>query len=322
MVTKIKIAVVGAGGVGGYFGGVLALAGYKVTLQDKGDHLAAMRAGGLTVETIDGRALCPSVVAIGPNESCAACDLVIVSVKGWELASVTDQIRNLSHEKSVILPLLNGIDCSETLQAALPDRIVVGGFCGINSTIKAPGVIKHIALKPFVTFGTATYGATTMPTVAPDVLGDIKSAFEAADVKTTVSQDIVLSIWQKFLLICPLSAVTSVARVTIDEVLANPETAELLNQCLQELTTVGLANEVALTDRDQTAVLEQIAGAPAGATTSMQRDIIASQPSELDTQLLSAISVARNCGVATPALSFIYSALIPQERAARRAAGI
>lgn len=306
----MRIVIVGSGGVGGYFGGVLAQAGYDVTLLARGDHLAAIKAHGLKIETPDGAVLNPPIKAIGLDDSIDPCDLVVVAVKGWQLDDAIPQIQKVSDENSVILPLLNGIDATDILRAGLSDRQVASGLCGIIAAIKEPGVISHIAVDPFLTFGVGSES-----NIPASSLEKIKSALETAGVNTQVSDDIELSMWQKFLFICPLSAVTSVARATIGKVRSIPETRELLHQCIDEVISVGCASEVELTDEHRCIVLEQIANAPEDGTTSMQRDIIGSRRSELETQLGAVINRGVAHGLSTPALSFAYSALLPQELA-------
>ena len=308
----MRIAIVGAGGVGGYFGGVLAQAGHDVTLLARGDHLAAIKANGLKVETSDGQVIAPPIKAIGLIENTDPYELVIVAVKGWQLDDAIPQIHKLSDKDSIILPLLNGIDATDVLQAGLLDRQVIFGLCGIIAAIKEPGVIKHIAVDPFITFGID--GESNVPQQS---LEKIKAVLDASGVKAEISDDIQLSLWRKFLFICPLSAVTSVSRATIGEVRSVPETRELLCQCIDEVISVGQAGQVGLNDEHREDVLDMIDSALEEGTTSMQRDVMSSRPSELETQLGAVIRLGRTYGVSTTALSFIYSALLPQELAVR-----
>ncbi len=306
----MRVAIVGAGGVGGYFGGVLALAGQDVTLLARGDHLAAIKANGLKIETPTAELLAPKLTAIGDAEACEPCDLVIVAVKGWQLADVMDQIQRLSHERSVILPLLNGVSATDQLRAGLSNRQIASGLCGIIAALKAPGLIHHIAVDPFITFG-----VNDSAEVPPEELEKIKSTFETAGVTTKISDNISLSLWRKFLFICPLSAVTSVARATIGEVRSTVETSTLLHQCIDEVIEVGNALNIELSFEHRNEVLKQIDNAPAHGTTSMQRDIVGGRHSELETQLGAVIRLGKSCNLTTPALSFIYAALLPQESA-------
>lgn len=308
----MRVAVVGAGGVGGYFGGVLAQAGHDVTLLARGDHLAAIKAHGLKIETLGGDVLNPTVAAIDMNDNIDPCDLVLVAVKGWQLGDVMPQIQKLSDENSVVMPLLNGIDATEILRDGLTDRQVVSGLCGIIAAIKEPGVISHIAVDPFVTFGMEAESDTS-----PEILDNIKAAFDKTGVKTEISADIQVSLWQKFLFICPLSAVTSIARANIGTVRSVSETCALLYQCIDEVIDVGQASGVDLTNEHREGVLKMIAYAPEEGTTSMQRDIASARPSELETQLGVVIRRGKAQGISTPILSFAYGALLPQELAAR-----
>lgn len=303
----MKIAVVGAGGVGGYFGGILALAGHDVQLLARGQHLQAIVESGLQLETLDNKILTPPITATNSAESIGPSDLVIVAVKGWQLEEAVESIRVLCHPDTMILPLLNGVSAPSTLKQALPRQLVLGGLCGIISHIKSPGLIQHVGIDPFITFGP----------IEEDVfddyrLSELEGIFEQAEINGRLSNNITLAMWRKYLFICPLSAVTSVTRATIGTVRSVPESFELLQQAVTELMRVGQSIGVELTNEHHKIVMEQVMASPAAGTTSMQRDVMADRPSELDTQLGHAIRLARENGCSVPALSFLYGALLPQ----------
>lgn len=303
----MKIAVVGAGGVGGYFGGLLALADNDVHLLARGQHLQAIKDHGLQIETQSKQILKPQVTATDSAEAIGSADLVIVAVKGWQLEEAIPSIKLLCHANTVILPLLNGVNAPSVLQKALPEQLTSGGLCGIISRIKSPGLIQHIGIDPFITFG-----STDNKSIDNSQLSALNTVFEKADFKTTHSNNITLAMWRKYLFICPLSAVTSVTRVTIGQLRRIPESMALLEQAVDELKGVGQAAGVDLTDKHRDAVLANVMSSPEEGTTSMQRDIMAGRTSELDTQLGHAIRLADKYGCSIPALSFLYSALLPQ----------
>lgn len=303
----MKIAVVGAGGVGGYFGGVLALADNDVHLLARGAHLKAIKDNGLQIETQNQQLLEPELAVTDSAESIGHADLVIVAVKGWQLDDAIPAIRLLCHTDTLILPLLNGVNAPSTLQKALPDQKTLGGLCGIISHIKSPGLIQHIGIDPFITFGVVADNP-----INKAKLSELKSVFENADINTTLTEDITLAMWRKYLFICPLSAVTSVTRATIGRVRSTPESLYLLEQAVDELMNVGQAIGVQLTDEHRQTVMKSVMTAPEDGTTSMQRDIMAGRNSELDTQLGHAIRIADKANCSIPTLSFLYGALLPQ----------
>ncbi len=321
----MNIVVIGAGGVGGYFGGMLADAGADVTLVARGAHLQAIREHGLKIEHPDGR---QSVVKVKTLDSTAldqatpnasGTDLVLVAVKGSQLEQAAALVPKVCQPGALVLPLLNGISAPALLKCNLPDHEVLGGLCGIIAQIKEPGVIKHVGIEPFVTFGVMNFGNQSSATATVyDALQSIDSTFRQAQLKATIATDIQLSMWRKFIFICPLSAATSVTRATIGELRSIPESMQLFEQLLDETVAVGMASNVPLTPEHRDFVVKQVFKSPQDGTTSMQRDIRNGKPSELETQVGAVIELGREHGVPTPALSFARNALMPQEIASRK----
>lgn len=305
----LKIAVIGAGGVGGYFGGKLADAGCDVTLVARGAHLQAIQQQGLRIEDPDGNVSTREISTLDSNLGISGqADVIIIAVKGSQLEEAGQLAKSLCHSNTLILPLLNGISAPDVLNRGLPDQTVLGGLCGIIAQIGEPGLIKHVGIDPFVTFGLMQAQPSLDSRVA-----DLKAAFENAGLKATVPEDISLSMWRKYLFICPLSAATSVSRVTIGEVRSTPESMHLLEQLVDETLAVGVAAGIPLTNEHRDSVITQVSKSPVDGTTSMQRDIRDGKPSELETQLGPVIALGKKHSVETPALSFAYSALKPQE---------
>lgn len=313
----MKIVVIGAGGVGGYFGGMLAAAGVDVTLVARGAHLQSIQQHGLRIEHPHGQ---QSKVELKTQDSTAASeaaatdvDLVIVSVKGSQLEEAGELIHQLYNPGAMVLPLLNGITAPDILRQKLPNHQILGGLCGIIAQIKEPGVIKHVGIEPFITFGSIEHN-----TSLDERLKTIHSTFEQAQFKSTVADNIQLSMWRKFIFICPLSAATSVTRATIGELHSIPESMQLFEQLLDETVAVGVASGIPLTGDHRDHVVKQVSNSPKGGTTSMQRDIRDGKPSELETQAGAVLRLGEQYSVPTPAMSLVYRALLPQEIASRK----
>lgn len=313
----MKIVVVGAGGVGGYFGGMLAAAGVDVTLVARGAHLQSIQQHGLRIEHPDGQ---QSTVKIKTLDSTAATkatttdvDLAIVSVKGSQLEEAGELIHQLYNPGAMVLPLLNGITAPDILSRKLPNHEILGGLCGIIAQIKEPGIIKHVGIDPFITFGSIKHDPSM-----DERLQSIHSIFEKTQFKATLADNIQLSMWRKFIFICPLSAATSVTRATIGELHAIPESMQLFEQLLDETVAVGVASGIPLTNEHRDHVVKQVRNSPEGGTTSMQRDIRDGKPSELETQAGAVLRLGEQHSVPTPAMSLIYKALLPQEIASHK----
>ena len=304
----MKVAIVGAGGVGGYFGAVLANHGHEVHLIARGKHLEAIRNKGLFVSSPNGDFHVSALNATDSPSDAGIADAVIVAVKGWQLEEVVPLIASLSGPDTLILPLLNGVEAADTLNNQLKNGVVLHGLCGIIAKIDAPGKISHIAIDPFVKFGTMDNSVE---------LGDLKNVFNDSGVDAEIPTDIARAIWMKFLFIAPLSGVTSLTRATMDIVRTLPETREMLFSAITEAMCVGKSMGIKLNQDDVDRTLAMIDNTPVGGTTSMQRDVQAALPSELETQTGAIVRLGGKHLVETPVNTFIYNALLPQEHSAR-----
>lgn len=305
----MKIAVVGAGGVGGYFGGRLAEHGSQVYFVARGEHLKKMRSDGLKILSPKGDAHITSINATDNVGEIGQVDVVIVAVKGWQLPEVMPHIAKLLSPDTLVLPLLNGIDAPDQLGDAVGNSHVLGGLCGIIAHLDGPGVIRHVSIDPFVTLGELD-GAVS------DRAVKLSGLLENAGVISTVSENIMLSMWQKFLFIAPISGVTSVARVPIDSVLGVSETKSMLEAATLEVAMVGRAAGLSITDKHVNGISKALAKTAAGGTTSMQRDFQSGRPTELETQTGTIVKLGRKYGVDVPVNEYIYAALLPQQLAA------
>lgn len=307
----MKIAVYGAGGVGGYYGAVLARAGYEVSLVARGDHLAAIRQSGVRVLSPDGDfAVHPAAASDDPAEI-GEVDAVIVAVKSLHLAAVRDGIAPLLGPDALVVPLLNGVNVHETLLPAVGRARMAKGLTRIVSEISRPGEIRHVGLEPYVAM--AEWDGGTSPRV--EVL--VRALIEAG-VQAEVPPDIDAALWFKFLMICSIGGVCAACRMPVGPVRTLPETRELLRLAMQEVADVARAHGIAL-PADAVARALRIADTlPPEGTSSLQRDLAAGVPSELDDWSGAAVRLGARAGVPTPLQSFIYSVLLPREIEARR----
>ena len=310
----MKIALYGAGGVGGYYGAVLARAGHDVSLIARGAHLAAIRQSGLRVLSPGGDLTAHPAAATDDPARIGAVDAVIVAVKSPHLAAVRDGIAPLLGPDTLVVPLLNGVDAHETLLPAVGRRRVGKGLTRIISEISRPGEIRHVGLEPYVAM--AEWDGGISPRVEALVV-----ALAEAGVQAEVPPDIDAALWFKFLLICSIGGICAVCRMPVGPVRTLPETRELLCQAMQEIAEVARARGVALPDDAVDRALRIADTLPPEGTSSLQRDLAAGVPSELDDWSGAAVRLGARAGVETPVQSFIHSALLPGELEARRRAG-
>ena len=306
----MRIAVVGVGGVGGYFGARLAQSGQEVVFVARGAHLEAMRTTGLDVESPEGNLHLSSVTATDNPTKVGCVDAVLVAVKTWQLSEAIETIRPLLRTDTAVVPLLNGVDAPAILSAALKPENVLGGLCGIVAHISGPGRIKHAGAEPFIQVGELDNS------LSPRVQ-QLRDAFDQSGVRAEIPEDIEVAIWQKFLFIAPTSGVGAVTRATFGVIRQMPETLALVQRAMRETLEVGQASGVTLTVKQMDIALHLLETAPANGTTSMQRDIAAGRPSELDAQTGAIVRTGERHGISTPVNDVLYRCLLPQERRAR-----
>ncbi len=307
----MRIAVMGSGGVGGYFGGLLAQAGEEVIFIARGEHLRAIQTHGLRVESVHGDFhIAPAHATAEPAEV-GPCDLVLFATKTDGIEAAAEGIRPLLGPATAVLPLQNGVDASERVAAVLGPRPVLGGVCYVGSYIAAPGVIRQISGFRRVIVGELDGRIT--PRVEA-----IVAALARSGAVAEASADIQAARWTKFVFIAPFSAVGAVARVPAGEITGCPETRALLEQAMREVEAVARARGISL---DADVVPRTLAFCDAMApdqTASMQRDVLEGRPSELESIVGAMARMGEEAGVSVPVFRTCYAALLPQERRARK----
>ncbi len=311
----MRIAVFGTGAVGAYFGGRLAAAGEDVTFIARGATLEALRAGGLRVESVKGDFVVHPARATDNPAEVGAVDVVLVAVKAWQVSEVAPAMRPLLGPRSVVIPLENGVEAPAQLAAVLGEEHVAGGLCHLVAFQVGPGHVKHAGLEPHIAFGELNLQGSAR-------LEHLKRAFDRAGVDAEVAPDIHVAMWEKFLFIASLSGLGAVTRSPAGVARSLPATRRLLEQALAEIAAVAKASGVPLPADAPARTLAFIDALPAEATASMQRDIMAGRPSELEAQNGAVVRLGAQAGVPTPVNGFIYAVLLPQELEARdRSAG-
>ena len=305
----MRIAVVGAGGVGGYFGGRLAQAGHDVTFIARGQHLRAMLQDGLRVESINGDFTVAPVQATDNPENVGAVDLVVIGVKAWQIPETAARLVPMLGPQTRVLPLQNGLEASGQLAEVLGPAPVLGGLCAIYSYITAPGCIRHIGIDPWVTFG-------ALQPDQKDSLAEIETALQQAGITANIVSDIRVPLWDKFLVL-RWGVVGAVCRMPAGVMRSLPQIRGMMDQAGREVLEVADSQGIALAAdalQRSSALLDSL---PAGATTSLQRDVMEGRPSELDAQAGALVRLGQRTGVATPLHTFIYHCLLPMEMQAR-----
>jgi 2-dehydropantoate 2-reductase len=306
----MHIVVFGAGGVGGYFGGRLTQAGERVTFIARGKHLEAMRAEGLFVESIKGNFSIRPVDATDDTTQVNDVDAVLVCVKTWQLPDCARAIVAMLSQKTVVVPLENGVEAPTQLAEVLGEAAVMGGLCRISSHIASPGHIHHTGIEPVIEFGELD----NRPSPRANALLE---CLQRAGISATIPADINVALWKKFLFISATSGLGAVTRVPIGRYRSQPGARRRLQDALNECFMVALARGIDMPADSVTSTLAFIDSLPEATVPSMQRDIMEGCPSELDSQNGAIVRMGREIGIPTPTHEFIYDCLLPQEMLVR-----
>jgi 2-dehydropantoate 2-reductase len=289
----MRIAVIGAGGVGGYFGGILARAGQDVRMLARGGHLAAIRSRGLTVREPEGE-FTAKVVASETVEDLAPADLAIVAVKSYSLAEVAPAVAHLAAGGALVLPLLNGVEAVDGLAAGgVARERILPGLALISAARIAPGVVGRVSDFRSIVLGEAGGGPS-------ERAERVAAAFREAGADARVSENIAVDLWRKLLFIVTVSAGCGLARRPLGSVRSAPLGMLLFERAAREAGAVARARGVALPEGEEQSVVDRIGKMPAALKPSFLLDLERGGSNELDV-LSGAISrFGREAGIPTP----------------------
>lgn len=306
----MRIAVVGAGSVGGYYGGRLAQAGEEVVFIARGEHLKALQSGGLRVDSFLGDFVIQPVQATDDPRQVGPVDMVLLAVKAWQVPEVAPALAPMIGEGSGVVFLGNGVEAPAQLIRVLGPEAVLGGLTRISAIIAGPGHIRHLGIEPSIAFGELD----GRPSARVEAL---RQAFERAGVKVSVPADIQAAMWEKFIFIAAISGVGAVTRVPVGVFRTVPESRQMLVEAIAEVVAVARARQIRFSPDIAERTLSLIDGLAPTVVASMQRDIMEGRPSELGAQNGAVVRMGLESGVATPVHAFIYASLLPQELKAR-----
>ena len=300
----MRTAIFGAGGVGGYFGGLLAQAGHEVSFIARGEHLRALQEAGLRVNSVNGDFTIRPARATDTPAEIGPVDYVVVAVKQYSLREAAPQIRPLVGPETTVVPLLNGVDAHRPLIEAVGAGPVVGGLCSLVSLVEAPGVIRQESKLRRVVVG-------ELDRRKSDRVERLVRAWAAAGAEAIHAEDILVALWIKFVFIASFGGVTSLARCNAGELLASRETRELFVEAMREVEAVARARHIELAPDAVEQGLSIADAFEPTATSSMQRDVAAGKPFELEAFSGTVVRLGEQAGVATPMHQMLYGLLKP-----------
>jgi 2-dehydropantoate 2-reductase len=299
----MRIAVFGSGGVGGYFGGRLARHGHDVVFIARGAHLEALRATGLRIISPLGDVHLRSVAAVGDPAPAGQADVVLLTVKMYDLEEAASRLSPLLGPDTAVVTLQNGVEAPDIVARHVGRAHVAGGVAYVAAVVEQPGVIRHTALNRLI-FGELDGRPSSR-------LGALREALVASGVEAFVSPHITVDLWSKFVRLSVFSSLTTVTRSPIGVLRSDPELLALLEEAVQESLAVGRALGVPLTDAVPDEIREMVQALPANARASMLEDLERGRRLELPWLSGAVVRLGRQAGVPTPIHRFVAAVLKP-----------
>ena len=309
----MKIAVMGTGGVGGYYGALLARSGQDVTFIARGEHLRAIRAGGLRIKSVHGDFTIDAARAVENPDGIDPVDLVLFAVKTYDIDAAAVSLLPLLGPETMVLGLQNGVDAAERIGEIVGAHHMVGGATWLSAAVEGPGVIGQYS--PFRRVVVGELDGLDSPRV-----GMIVEAFHRAGAEAEPTTDIRKILWTKFVFIAATSALGALTRVSIGRYRDTAETRAVLRAALEEVAAVGRAAGVGLDAAIVKKTMEFIDDAAPGLKPSLQRDVEAGRRSELESMIGIVVRMGQARGVPVPVLGLAYALLKPGEPCCETAA--
>ena len=299
----MRIAIVGSGGVGGYFGGRLAAAGADVTFLARGAHLEAMRARGLRIDSPKGNVHLPRVKAESDPTTVGHADVVFFAVKLYDTEGALALLPPLVGPDTVVIGFQNGVETMGTLTRAVGASHTAGGVSYVSAVIAEPGVIRHTAMDHLM-FGELDGSRSPR-------LEALLEACRPAGFQATLSTDITVDIWTKFVRLSVFSGMTAVTRGPIGVIVNDPELLEMLKAAARETMAVAHAKGVAVPGTIDEDVAQAYKALPPQTKASMLEDLERGRRIELPWLSGAVVRLGREVGVETPTHNFINAVLRP-----------
>lgn len=300
----MRIAVMGAGAVGGYFGARLAAAGADVALLARGRHLAAIVNDGLRIDSEVGDLVISGMQATDEPAEVGPVDVVLFAVKLWDTKTAAAACRPLLGPRTVVIGLQNGVTGLDVLSRTLGHEHVAGGVAHIGATVAAPGLIRHTGTLARITYG-------PLPGTAVATLRAFHELAESADFDAILTDDILSVVWEKFAFLAPFSGMTALVRQPAGVLQTVPETRALFLEAVAEVAAVGHARGVPVGADIVRRVETLLDGLHPAMRSSMLNDLERGGRLELPWLSGAVAAMGADLGVATPVHRTIAGALAP-----------
>lgn len=300
----MRIVVFGAGGVGGFFGGKLALSGEDVTFVARGAHLKAIREQGLRLATPEGDLLLQPAKATDDVATLDPPDYLFFAVKLFDTEKVAELCRPIVGPDTTVVSLQNGVEAVDILNGAFGRERVLAGMVGIATVITEPGVVTQTGTFHFMAIGEQDHSRSTRAVA-------LYEACQKAGLNVKLSDDIDVDIWMKFIFLSAMSSLTALTRLPNEPLRTTPETRELFRACVAEATAVGRAKGVNLPADAVEISMKLWDGMPAEMVASMTHDLTSGKPLEMARLGGAVVRLGQALGVPTPTQAVLCAALTP-----------
>jgi len=310
MSKKVKIVIVGIGGVGGYFGGLLARKyensdEVEINFLARGEHLEQIRKNGLKVIKGATEFIAKPSLATDNTNEIGVADYILICIKGYDLDATITQLKPCIGENTILLPLLNGVESVERIKKILPETIVWEGCVYIVSFLKEPGVIENDGHNQTLSFG--------LDNTSNDRLLFLEKLFQNAGIDTVLSDTISTIVWEKFIFIAAVATATSSFDCSIGRILE--ENSEVLLQLISEVTSIARAKKIVVDPEIETKTLNKLKVLPFETSSSMHRDFKnGKQHTELESLTGYVVRAGQEFGIEMPAFARAYNHLISKKK--------
>jgi 2-dehydropantoate 2-reductase len=298
----MRIAVIGAGGIGAIYGAALAKAGAEVIFVARGAHVRAMQANGLRIEGDRGETVVRPAQATDDIASIGPVDYALLCTKLWDVERTGAQLQPLIGPDTAVVTLQNGVDAHERLTPILGRDAVMAGTAFVTGSIVAPGVVRQTGTYMRMTFGELD-GSLSRRGAA------LAEACAAGGIEGIFSADVLVPIWEKFLVLVPLANVNALTRLPLGRYRADPDTWAVVAASLKETLAVGRAEGVRLPPDAEAKGLAMLQSMPAHHMTSMCNDLLRGNRLELPWFAGKVVDLGRRHGISTPVNAVVYAAL-------------
>lgn len=305
--SRMKILIVGIGGVGGYFGGLLAEEYARSNQVDvyflaRGAHLDAIRNKGLTIIENGKESIVYPKLATNNSEEIGEVDVVLMATKTYDLEAACLQVKPCLKEDTILLPLLNGVNNTEVINQMFPNNTVLNGCVYIISRLSNPGVITNSGNIQALYFGTINS--------ENEKLKELEKVFTKANIHATLSADILSVIWEKYIFLSAIAAATSHFDCTIGSLLNNKQKERTLKKLVHEVALLAKTKKIVLSNNIEEKTLKKFKSLPEHITSSLHSDFqIGKEKTEVDTLIGYVVNEGRKLSVSVPVFGLVYKSL-------------